>query len=123
MKLFHYSHNNEELTVHNGLCMADDPWVCHRYAQGAKTGAYYAVEVPDAIISTIKENFSYQDNDHSTDAAAGRKAYADAGHIVIRYNDVDPSGNEHDTYRVVVDGLALDLVKIQVDEDGYEVEA
>ena len=76
--------------------------------------------MPDELITAIDEEYSTEENYHSTDSADGREKYADTGISAVRYDDVDPNGNEHLTYRLVVD-LDLAIEEIVVDEDGCEV--
>lgn len=106
--MYHGSHTNETLIIHEGICLTDDYSTAEHYAGG---GWVHEVEIDmDSLTVERVEGYDHDTNSCPADSAEYRAAKAAEGVDVLVYEDEDDRGREHTCYRLISD-RALRAVK------------
>lgn len=117
MILFH-STRRAALTAHVGLCLTD--------SERATYGEHvYTVEIDTSAIKVVEVVVSREDIDLNIwpgDSKRSLAALAADGIDLVVYEDMDPSGRTHTTYRLVTDAAvaavaSIEMVAEESDED------
>lgn len=95
--LYHGSHCNANLALHEGICLTDDESVASHYGRHLHT-----VEI-DLDTLTVEEcpGYDRDENDAPADHDDYRAAAVARGVDVLVYDDEDEMGQRHDCYRLV----------------------
>lgn len=97
---FHGNHTDENLTIHEGICLVEYRQHAERYA--GKKGHIFAIEIEFSGLSVVEcEGYNHDENDCPADHESFRKQHAAQGVDVLQYTDEDEYGQPHVCYRLI----------------------
>lgn len=105
MKLYHGTFR-DTLTLHKGLCLTADRSAAEEYAQG---GTVYEIEIDTNNLRIVEIEFSDEElrerideQEWPGDRESEIAKLAETADIII-FRDVDASGRDHVTYRIITE--------------------
>lgn len=102
---------------HIGLCLTDDESSAAAYGQGGEV-VTVEIDLSSLVVERVAD-FRVDDVTADGDAVESIERYAARGVDVLRYEDQDPAGRTHTTWRLV---SARALASVSVVEAAYEDE-
>jgi hypothetical protein len=112
MTMYHGS-RDEQIVLHEGLCLTGSYWNAVSYAMGARRFAHEVTVGLDGLtVLNLDEGFDRDENI----APADLDPAGFPGTDVLVFTDEDPQGREHETYRLLTPA-ALAAVTVVSAED------
>src|SRR5690606_33332727 len=107
--LYHGNHTDENLTIHEGICLVEYREHAERYA-GSK-GHVFAIEIDFGGLNVVEcDGYDRDENDCPADHESFRQSHAAQGVDVLKYEDEYEYCQPHVCYRLISDA-ALQAAK------------